>query len=184
MSSAKTVLKNDSPRAHANVPIAINRLEAMTICTLPCDPDPALTHLPPTPSLSCIISNLSDLFSSPPNFFFAHFPLNHLLYFFLVVTFGQVHGAVLAGSFFPLPRDGLDRRLTRYVCSVLFCLALLYGTQPCLFFSLFSLFYMRSHAGRRIGGSARFSFLVEGCCARDTVAYLWLRKAVLDLLVM
>ena len=32
--------------------------------------------------------------------FFAPFPLSHLLYVYLVVTFGQVHGAVLAGSFY------------------------------------------------------------------------------------
>lgn len=69
------------------------------------------------------------------------------------------------------------------LCFVLFGFALR-NSAVSFFFSLFSLFYMRSHAGRRIGGSARFSFLVEGCCARDTVAYLWLRKAVLDLLVM
>lgn len=59
-----------------------------------------------------------------PSFFFflLFFYHSSFLSILLVITFGQVHGAVLVG--FLLSRDGLDRRLTSHVSSVSVCLAL------------------------------------------------------------
>lgn len=105
----------------------------------------SITHPPPTYSFSFVyyIQPFFDFFSchlSPSNLFFALFSLNHLL---LCLFSGHFRTGPWCGVgwfflFSSLPRDGLDRRLTRYVCSVLFGSALRSSVMSLFSFLFFS----------------------------------------------